>query len=243
MRRKRSEEVLMACIPGAGMFVFMYQSMAAGIIISLAGVLVFILKKYYTWAVICGIFLIIISCWMHILPDSPEPPFFFPFLFVLAILLEDSCYIFRIKRRLKQMLKEMGMETATFDVLPFKVRKYKKIQTNFERPVMVEIREGSKITRAYFDLKADEIVIEEPILFPIYTGTPERKWKEVVRIHKDKTPKRIEFRDKFGNLVGVYVYDETGSKTAESWQLKRSLCETWNREKERWDQKPRGWNP
>ncbi len=225
------------------MLLLMYRMITIGAIITAVGLFLLILKRHYSWTIICGIALGVILYWMHEVPDSPQPPYFLLYFLGLTILLEDWVYIFRIKRRLKRVLKNMEMEAARFEILPYKVGEYTQNQYTLQRPVMVEIHKEKDIIKAYADLKTDEIIIEKPVLFPIYTRFPERKWKEVVAVHSDGAPKKTEFRDKFGTLVEVGVYDVTGSKTKESWRLNRSLYETWDPVKREWEPQPRGWNP
>ena len=136
-------------------------------------------------------------------------------------------------------------EDSSFELLPFNVSTYYRNLYGFHRPFMVRTwrkKNNKEMDKGYFDLKKDTLVICEPVLSPLYTETPEKVWENVVKIHSDQTPEKIEFRDKYELLVGVDVYED-GMKTSESWRLRKSLYETWNSEKEEWVVQPRGWTP
>jgi hypothetical protein len=109
----------------------------------------------------------------------------------------------------KKVLKKMD-EDASFELLPFNVSTYYRTLYSFHRPFMIRIwwkkNSTKEMDKGYFDLKKDTLVMCEPVLFPVYTETPEKVWENVVKIHNDGTPKRIEFRDKYELLVGVDVY-------------------------------------
>ena len=240
MRRRRSEDFLMAVFAGLSILL-MYRLIAISVVVTALGVSIFVNQKRYSWLILYGIFLV--AAWVNKWTGPGLPPYLYVFMFVLAVQLEEWYYSYRVKKTLTKIVMDTGDKPVLIKVLPYKVRKYAQNRYNLQRPVMVDILKGKVLIRAYFDLKSNELFIEEPVLFPVYTGFPEKVWKEVISVYGTGAQRETEFRDKFGNLVGVIVYDESGFKTQKSWRLKRSLYETWDPVHEKWVQQPRGWNP
>ena len=240
VRRRRSEDFLMATFAGSSLLL-MYRLIIVSALITVLGVSVFINQKRYSWLILYWIFLV--AAWVNKWTGPGLPPSLYVFMFLLAIQLEEWYYLYRVKKALTKIVVDTGDKPVFIEVLPYKVRKYAQNHYNLQRPVMIEILKGKEVIRAYFDLKSSELFIEEPVLFPVYMGFPEKVWKEVISAYGTGTQKETEFRDKFGNLVGVITYDESGSKTQKSWRLKRSLYETWDPVHGKWVQRPRGWRP
>ena len=240
MRRRRSEDFLMAVFAGSSLLL-MYRLTIVSVVVTVLGAFVFVNQKRYSWLILYWIFLV--AAWVNKCAGPGPPPYLYVVMFALAVQLEEWYYSYRVKRTLTKIAVDTGEQPVLIEVLPYKVRKYAQNHYNLQRPVMVDILKGKEVIRAYFDLKSNELFIEEPVLFPVYTGFPEKVWKEVISVYGTGTQKEAEFRDKFGNLVGVIVYDKSGLKTQKSWRLKRSLYETWDPIHEKWVQQPRGWNP
>ena len=240
MRRRRSEDFLMAVFAGSSILL-MYRSITVSALITVLSAFVFVNQKRYSWLILYWILLV--AAWVTKWTGPGLPPYLYVFMFVLAVQLEEWYYLYRVKKTLTKIVVDTRDKPITIEILPYKVRKYAQNHYNLQRPVMIEIMKGKEVIRAYFDLKSSELFIEEPVLFPVYTGSPEKVWKEVVSVYGTGAQREAEFRDKFGNLVGVIVYDKSGLKTQKSWRLKRSLYETWDPIHEKWVQQPRGWKP
>ena len=240
MRRRRSEDFLMAVFAGSSILL-MYRSITVSALITVLSAFVFVNQKRYSWLILYWIFLV--AAWVTKCAGPGLPPYLYVLMFLLAVQLEEWYYLYRVKKALTKIVEDTEEQPVLIEVLPYKVRKYAQNHYNLQRPVMVDILKGKEVIRAYFDLEKGELFIEEPVLFPVYTGFPEKVWKEVVSIYGTGAQRETEFRDKFGNLVGVITYDESGSKTQKSWRLKRSLYETWDTVHEKWVQQPRGWKP
>ena len=219
----------------------MYRSTIVSALITILGASVFVVQKRYSWLILYGIFLVV--AWVNKCAGPGLPPYLYVVMFFLAVQLEEWYYSYRVKKTLTKIAMDTGDKPILIEVLPYKVRKYAQNYYNLQRPVMIEILKGKEVIRAYFDLKSNELFIEEPVLLPVYTGFPEKVWKEVVSVYDTGAQKETEFRDKFGNLVGVITYDKSDFKTQKSWRLKRSLYETWDPIHEKWVQQPRGWKP
>ena len=240
MRRRRSEDFLMAAFAGFSILL-MYRLTTVSALVTILGAFIFVNQKRYSWLILYGIFLV--AAWVTKCAGPGLPFYLYALMFFLAVQLEEWYYLYRAKKTLTKIVMGAGDKPVLIEVLPYKVRKYAQNHYKLQRPVMVDILKDKEVIRAYFDLKSNELFIEEPVLFPVYTGFPEKVWKEVISVYGTGTQKETEFRDKFGNLVGVITYDESGSKTQESWRLKRSLYETWDPIHEKWVQQPRGWKP
>ena len=205
MRRRRSEDFLMTVFVELSILL-MYRLIILSVVVTVLGVSVFVNQKRYSWLILYGIFLV--AAWVNKCAGPGLPFYLYVLMFFLAIQLEEWYYSYRAKKTLTKIVMDTGEQPVTIEVLPYKVRKYAQNHYKLQRPVMIEIMKGKEVIRAYFDLKSSELFIEEPVLFPVYTGSPEKVWKEVISVYGRGAQKETEFRDKFGNLVGVIVYDE-----------------------------------
>ena len=244
MRQRGDENLYIVLLTGLNIPLVGYGHPVLGFVVALTGSYVLVRKKYYSWTTIVCFFLVIIF-FMNYKKPIPYYPLHIMIFFVASIPLEYGIHKFRTKSHLKRVLGKMGTDMS-FELLPFNVNKYYRNLYSLQRPFMVRIwwkKNGAKeMDRGYFDLKRDNLIIEEPVLFPVYTGTPEKVWKNVVKTYHDGAPKKVEFRDKHELLVGIDVYEDK-VRTSRSWRLNKSLYETWNPEKEEWDIQPRGWTP
>ena len=132
-------------------------------------------------------------------------------------------YTHHVKKALEKIMKSQNSSTRELrvEILSFDVCEYYTHHYHFETPIRVRIWANAEVIKGIFDVKKNKFVIEEPVMFPVYTRIPEKVWEHVGSIHSDGTPKRVEFTDKYEGLVGVDVYDEVGSRTEESWRLKK----------------------
>jgi hypothetical protein len=180
VRRRRSEDFLMTVFVGLSILL-MYRLTIVSALITVLGVSIFVTQKRYSWLILYGIFLMV--AWVNKCAGPGLPPYLYVVMFFLAVQLEEWYYSYRVKRTLTKIVMDAGEQPVTIEVLPYKVRKYAQNRYNLQRPVMIEILKGKEVIRAYSDLKSSELFIEEPVLFPVYTGFPEKVWKEVVSIY------------------------------------------------------------
>jgi len=233
----------MVVLATVALFLIGFGMIIPGFVITVAAALVLIMMERYVPAAIILFFVMtnfyIASAYPELLQISSQ----ISGMILSFFLIGDAYHENKVKRGIKNALKELDIKNLRIEIVSFEVTTYYKNLYNLKDPVFVKIWANSDVIKGYFDLESSKLVIEEPILFPSYDKTPEKIWKDVVKTHETGTPKRIEFKDKYGTVVGVEILDVTGVKKGRSWRFNKSLYETWDPVKRKWEQQPRGWKP
>ncbi len=245
MKPKRTWDAFIVALIGIGILLMGAGAVIFGGIIACAGVLMLVWRNDYILAGISAVAVLVVLYIAYLYSDLLLIFSQISTLILSLIFIKDAYYTHRVKKALEKIMKsqnsstkELRIEILSFDVCEYYTRHY-----HFETPIRVRIWANVEVIKGIFDVKKNKFVVEEPVMFPVYTRIPEKVWNHIVSIHNDGTPKRVEFTDKYEGLVGVDVYDEVGSRTEESWRLKKSLYEKWNPVKREWEPQPRGWAP
>lgn len=245
MKPKRAWDAFIIVLIGIGILVMGAGAVILGSIIACAGVLMLVWRNDYVLAGIAAVAILVLLYIAYLYSDLSLVFSQISTLILSLIFIRDAYYSHRVKKILEKILKsqnssikELRIEILSFDVSDYYTRHY-----YLETPIRVRIWGNAEVIKGIFDVKKNKFVVEEPVMFPVYTGIPEKVWNHIVSTHNDGTPRKVEFTDKYEGLVGVDVYDGVGQKTEESWRLKKSLYEKWNPVKREWEPQPRGWAP
>lgn len=245
MKPKKSSDVIIVSLVIVGILLIGFDIVTVGSIIACAGALLFLKKKDFVLAgvTIIAILALIYIAYMYV--DLLQIFSQILMSFLSLIFLRDAYYSRRVRKTLEKIMRAQDVNTADLriEILSFEVTPYYRDRYNLETPVRVKIWVKAEVIKGFFDVKTNKFVDEEPVLFPVYTKFCEKAWRYVGSIHKDGTPKKVEFRNKYEGLVGVDVYNEIGLKTEESWRLHKSVYEKWNPVKREWEPQRRGWKP
>ncbi|MBU7047578.1 MAG: hypothetical protein HXS54_14180 [Theionarchaea archaeon] len=156
-------------------------------------------------------------------------------LFIATMLVTIDFYkSFLIKRDIKRVLLKMGIDPSSIDVLPYYTEYYKGLY-HLKNPVAVKVKEKDTIIKGYFDPEDGPFIVDNPQLAAVYNDIPIEVWKTVIEVHKMGTPKKVEYRDKNENIVGIDVYDERTFQVG-GWRKRNGF-------NEKWDSIKREWNP
>ncbi len=243
MKLLRGVDALIVVLATVALLLIGFGIIIPGFVIIGAAALVLIMRERYVLVVIILFFITINFYIASTYPEFLQIASQTSAMILSFLLIGEGYYGRKIKGGIRNVLKELNIKNLRIEIVSFEVNTYNKNLHNLKDPVFVKIWANSDVIKGYFDLESSNLVIKEPILFPSYDKTPEKIWKDVVKIHEIGTPERIEFKDKYGTLVGVEILDVTGAKTGNSWRLNKSLHETWDPVKRKWEPQPRGWKP
>lgn len=222
------------------LFLLLYMTLVGLGQIVLAGVVAFagigflVSRRYYFWAGVTSVVVVTnfyIFTWVR-----KELAFFLAvLLFYVLFFGSRGLHVYQIRKNLKEVLEEKGMNYFSLKILSDNVDKYYEDLYQVKNPVFVKVTAGDTVLKGYFDVKTKTFVVDEPKEFPVYTSTPIPVWGTVVEIHSNGAPRRVEFKDEDENLVRVEVYDERGSLVAGSERLRNGSYEKWNTVKAEWE--------
>jgi hypothetical protein len=155
-------------------------------------------------------------------------------LFIATILVTIDFYkSFLIKRDIKRVLLERGINPSSIDVLPYYTEYYKELY-HLKNPVAIKVKEKDTIIKGYFEPEDGPFIVNNPQLVAVNSDTLIEVWKTVVEIHKMGTPKKVEYRDKNENIVGIDTYDERTFQVG-GWRKRKGFSEKWDSIKGEWN--------
>lgn len=104
-----------------------------------------------------------------------------------------------------------------------------------DKTMRAKFRSGKKVYKGTVDVKNEVLHIEEPELVPVYADESIPLWKEVSKLHKNGTPKKVEYYDGNEFPLGEEYFDENGGLKKGSWRRYKGREEYWNPEKQEWE--------